>query len=180
VGVRVNRSTELYVYVQGGQVRRDDRFESVFDELFPRAVALAQRILGDRAAAEDAAAEAMARTYARWRRLRDLPYLDGWVLRVTTNVALDVVRRRRPAPEARLPVDESEVNTLRLALAQALLSLPARQREAVSLRYLSGFTEAEVAQALGISAGSVKTHVHRGVAALRERFGDTIEELRLA
>jgi RNA polymerase sigma-70 factor, ECF subfamily len=160
-------------------MRRDEQFEDTFDELFPRAVALAWKILGDRAAAEDVAAEALARTFVRWRKLRDLPYLDGWVLRVTTNLALDVVRRRPPPPEMRLPVDESEVSTLRLALSQALLSLPTRQREALALRFLSGFTEAEVAQAMGISAGSVKTHVHRGVAALRARFGESFEELSI-
>jgi RNA polymerase sigma-70 factor (sigma-E family) len=157
-------------------VQSDERFERTFDELFPRAVGLAWKITGDRAAAEDAAAEALARTYTRWRKLRDVPYLEGWVLRVTTNLALDVVRRRRPAPDVRLPVDESEVSTLRLALSQALLALPKRQREALALRFLSGFTEAEVAEALGISAGSVKTHVHRGMAALRATFGESFEE----
>lgn len=160
-------------------MRRDEQFERNFDELFPRAVGLAWKITGDRAAAEDAAAEALARAYARWRKLRDLPYLDGWVLRVTTNLALDVVRRRRPAPDARVPTDESEVSTLRLALAEALLALPTRQREALALRFLSGFTEAEVAEAMGISPGSVKTHVHRGMASLRARFGNTFEESSL-
>jgi len=160
-------------------VPTDERFEQAFDELFPRAVALAWKITGDRAAAEDAAAEALARAYARWRRLRNAPYLDGWVLRVTSNLAIDTVHRERRSPETQPPADDSDGGTLRLVLSQAVVGLPKRQREAVALRFLSGFTEAEVAETLGISPGSVKTHVHRGMASLRARFGETFEESSL-
>ena len=77
-------------------VREDGSFEAAFDELFPRAVRLANRLLGDRAAAEDVAAEALARAYARWPKVGGLPYRDGWVLKVATNLAIDRLRRRPP------------------------------------------------------------------------------------
>ena len=152
-------------------------FEGAFDELFPRAFRLAWGILGDAAAAEDVAAEALARAYARWPRVRDLPWRDGWVLRVVANLAIDGVRRVRrtfvlPAP---VPMEEDEAVALRLALSAALRALPPRQRQAVALHYLGGLTDAEVADALGISTGSVKTHISRGVAALRARLGPGIE-----
>ena len=54
----------------------------------------------------------------------------------------------------------------------ALRSLPARQREVLALRYYLDLSEAEIAASLGISAGSVKTHAHRGLATLAERLED--------
>jgi RNA polymerase sigma-70 factor (sigma-E family) len=156
----------------------EEGFEQAFDSLFPRAYHLARRVLGDPAAAEDVAAEALARAYARWGRLAGLPHRDGWVLRVASNLAVDELRRRsrRQQPPPVAP-GADEVVTLRLALAAALGSLPRRQRESIALRYFGGLTEAEVAAALGISMGSVKTHVHRGMAALRARLGPDAEEV---
>jgi len=155
----------------------DDGFEEAFDELFPRAVRLAHRLLGDRAAAEDVAAEAMARAYARWPRVSGLPYRDGWLLKVTTNLAIDRLRRRRPEIVP-APADDFEDGVeLRLALNAALLTLAPRQRQAAALRYLGGLSDREVAQALGISLGSVKTHIHRGLKGLRARLGVSLEEV---
>lgn len=144
-----------------------DDFTAAFDDLFPRAFRLARRIVGDPAVAEDVAAEALARAYARWAKVSELPWRDGWVLRVASNLAIDHVRRRRVAPVAAPVVDDDAV-TVRLALAACLRALPRRQRQAVALHYLAGLTDDEVGQALGISAGSVKTHIHRGMAALRK------------
>jgi RNA polymerase sigma-70 factor (sigma-E family) len=155
----------------------EDGFEEAFDELFPRAVRLAHRLLGDRAAAEDVAAEALARTYARWRKVSALPYRDGWVLRVTTNLAIDRLRRRSPEVLPK-PADDFEDGVeLRLALKAALLTLAPRQRQAIALRYLGGLSDREVALALGISLGSVKTHIHRGLGGLRARMGAGLEEV---
>jgi len=60
---------------------------------------------------------------------------------------------------------------LRIALVQALRRLPRRQREAVALRYLVDLPDREVAAALGVSVGSVKVHLHRGLASLRSSLG---------
>ena len=161
-------------------VRRDEVFEVAFDVLFPRAQRLAYRMLGDDAAAEDVAAEALARAYANWGKVRDLPYRDGWVLRVATNLAVDAARKRRallPTPSQHVLDDEAAV---RLALQAALRSLPRRQQQAICLRYLAGLSEAEVAIALGVSVGTVKTHLHRGSAALRKWLGSDFEEDSLA
>ena len=152
-------------------------FEEAFDRLFPLAFRLARRILGDAAAAEDAAAEALARAYAQWPRVSALPHGDAWVLRVATNLALDQVRRHPPQVQSAASSEAEELLTLRMALSAALVSLPRRQRQTVTLRYLGELSEAEVAEALGISSGSVKTHVHRGLAALRARLGPSIEEV---
>jgi RNA polymerase sigma-70 factor (ECF subfamily) len=151
---------------------RERSFREVYVELFPMAFRVAVRIVGDVATAEDVAAEALARAFARWDRVSGLPYRDAWVLRVTTNVAIDTVRSRRPLSPVRPPVvDPSDAAATRLALAAALQALPRRQREVVVLRYLSDWPEATVAASLGITPGSVKTHLHRGLASLRQMLG---------
>lgn len=148
-----------------------------FDRLFPRAFRLARRMLGDVAKAEDVAAEALARAYAQWPRVSRLPHCDAWVMKVAANLAIDQVRRHPPPVQPAATTEAEDLVTLRLALAAAMTSLPRRQRQVVTMRYLGEMSEAEVAVALGISSGSVKTHVHRGLAALRDRLGPNIEEV---
>ena len=155
-------------------------FEAAFDELFPRAFRLARRLVGDTDVAEDIAAEALARAYAHWPRVSTLEYRDGWVLRVAANLAVDRVRRHPDViatPVRGAGPDADELVVLRIALVAALGSLPRRQRQAVALRYLGDLTDGQVAVALGISVGSVKTHIHRGLGALRVRLGPGIEEV---
>jgi RNA polymerase sigma-70 factor (sigma-E family) len=164
-----------------GVASTPEGFEEAFDELFPRAFRLARRLVGDTDVAEDIAAEALARAYAHWPRVATLDHRDGWVLRVAANLAVDKVRRR---PEVVVVPSAASVGphaddlvVLRVALVAALGSLPRRQRQAVALRYLGDLTDREVATALGISVGSVKTHIHRGLGALRLRLGPGIEEV---
>ncbi len=147
---------------------RRTAFEALFDESFERCEAAARRIVRDPALAEDLAAEAFARAWARWWWLRRQPAPVGWLVRVTTNLALDAVRRG-PAPMGALahPPTLEETVVLHNALVAALGALPDRQRAAVVLRYLADLPEAEVASAMGVSAGSVKTHLHRGLARLQ-------------
>lgn len=153
-----------------------EEFDRAFEDLFPRAWRLAYRIVGDAQVAEELAAEALTRAYVRWGRLRDATWRDGWVLRVTTNLALDAARRRTPVPRTPPPEDLQEIGTLRVALVAALRALPRRQREVVALRYLTGMSEADVARALGVTPGTVKSHLHRGIAALRAHLGDSFQE----
>lgn len=158
--------------------QRDQAFEAFFRALFPRTVGIANRILGSRAAAEDVAAEAMARAYADWRNVGELAHREAWVLRVATNLALDAARRRRPEPDPGTSVDVEELVTARIALTAALRALPRRQREIVALRHLAGLSESEVAGTLGLAPGTVKTHGHRAMASLRMRLGDAALEGR--
>lgn len=152
-------------------------FDDAFRSLYPRAFGLAVRMVGNRAAAEDLAAETMARAYVRWDRL-DPDRRAGWVLRVTANQAIDLLRRKGRTLEPGV-IDLEDATTLRLALAAALARLPRRQREAIALRYLSDLTEAETASVLGIGVGSVKTHTHRGLATLRADLGDALDDTRM-
>ena len=153
-----------------------ETFEGCFDEMFVRARRLAHRMLADPGAAEDVAAEAMVRTYAKWNRVQALPHRDAWVLRVTTNLALDVLRRRQPRQAPPLNDEFEDATAQRMTLAVALRQLPRRQREVIALRYLAGLSESDVAAALGIRDGTVKTHVSRALQRLRETLTDNLEE----
>jgi RNA polymerase sigma-70 factor (ECF subfamily) len=163
------------------EVRDQASFVDAFDVLFGRAYRLAYRLVGQPQIAEDLAAEALARSYAHWHRISALPHRDAWVLRVTVNLAMDALKRKPlPAMVASSgPTEtESEENiVLRVALAAALQSLPRRQRQAVALRYLADLPADQVARALRMSSGSVKTHIHRGIASLRVRLGANFSEV---
>ena len=159
-------------------MRASTGFEEAFDDLFIRAARVARRIVGDPATAEDVAAEAMARAYAHWRKIGDQPWREGWVVRVATNLALDVARSRNRMTDAEVGEESHEDDdvAVRLALVEAMAMLPKRQREVVALRHLAGMSEADTAAALRVSPGSVKTHLSRGLAALRTRLGPQVDE----
>jgi len=147
-------------------------FDAAFRDLFHPAFRVAYRILGNIDDAEDAAAEALAKALIRWRRVESLPYREAWVMRVASNTAIDMVRKRRSLPDVpELDDDSIDTATLRMALTAALANLSKRQREVVVLRYVAGLSEPEVAGCLGISVNSVKKHMLRGTSSLRERLG---------
>lgn len=162
-------------------MRRDPSFEAAFDSLYPRAWRAAFRIVGERALAEDIAAEALARTYLNWSKVADLPYRDGWVLRVAINIAIGATRRRgTPLLTAEPSQSVEDTVATRLAVLAAVNGLPRRQREVVALRYLADLSEAEVAACLGVATGTIKSHLHRGISTLRVQLGPNFEEAFLA
>lgn len=164
-----------------GESVHDEEFEEEFGATYRAAVQVAYQIVGSVEEAEDAAAEGLARALVEWRKVRRLPYRRAWILRVTANVAIDAVRRRRTAPvELDVAADLAEATVLRLALLAALKALPRRQREVIVLRYLAGLPELEVAQCLSISPNSVKTHSARALSTLRSSVGTAWEERSLA
>lgn len=141
-----------------------DDFDSEFDGLWSRAYGVAYVVLGDRSESEDVAQETLARALVRWNKVS--AYAGPWVVRVAGNLAIDRVRKRKRT--LRLQVDDvPAVDAQRVDLQRALLTLSPKQRDVVILRYLIDMPEAEVAQAMQCSVGSVKTHASRGLAALR-------------
>jgi RNA polymerase sigma factor (sigma-70 family) len=147
----------------------DDDFDSSFPALFACGYRAAFRLVGDGAEAEDLAIEAVARAQARWSEVAT--YGEAWVVRTATNLALDQLRRG-PAPAAPSRSVEPDLSVeRRIDLVRAVRRLPRRQREVVLLRYVGDRSEREVAEVLGISAGSVKQHASRGLAALRRYLG---------
>ena len=130
-------------------------------------------LTGNLADAEDLVQSALAKTYQAWDRIQDRNALDGYVRRAMVNTHISWWRRRRvdEYPTDEIP-DQPAADTLGTSelhdtLQRAINRLPRRMRAAVVLRYFEDMTEAEVADILGVSQGTVKSTVSRAVAKLR-------------
>lgn len=156
----------------GRAATADVAFEEFFRSNYARAFGVAVRMLGNAAEAEDAVAEAFARALVRWRRVGDLDYRDAWVLRVTANVAIDVLRRRRTLSVPQSTARDAQADSVeRLTLLNELETLPERQRDVLLLRYFGDLSDDDIARCLAMAQGTVKSHVHRGLSRLRRQFG---------
>jgi RNA polymerase sigma-70 factor (ECF subfamily) len=145
-----------------------ETFDQAFPTLWRASYRVAFRLLGDREDAADIAQESCARACVRWSRLSANGDVTPWVVRVSSNLALDRWRRDRRRRLNSAPLaSPAPMHDERVDLHRALARLPRRQREVVVLRYVGDLREADVATALGMSAGTVKTHAARGLAALR-------------
>lgn len=136
-------------------------------------------LLGAGAESEDLVAEAFYRMHRKWSRLRDqdcaLPYLRSIVCNLARqrHRHQQVVQRHEDLPPTDVGSAEAEV-VLRedqREVVAALRTLPDRQREALVLRYWLDLRESEVAAAMGITCGAVKSHTSRGMAALARQLG---------
>lgn len=125
--------------------------------------------------AEDLVQEAFVRLYRSWTKVTDHERLGGYLRITVLNLArargrrLGVARRKReePRPDAASAEQHAMTRLGGDSVVAAIRGLARRQRECLVLRYYEGFTESEIAEALGVSVGSVRTHLHRGTAALR-------------
>jgi RNA polymerase sigma-70 factor (sigma-E family) len=132
-------------------------------------------LVGDVGTAEEVVQESFIAMYDAWRRLRDIDKAVSYLRRSVVNRSRSVLRRRivadRHAPRHEPDMPSAEQGAItqleRRAVIAALRSLPARQREAVMLRYYLDLSEEEVASAMKISRGAVKSHTARARAALR-------------
>lgn len=152
--------------------------EAVFRAEYPSLVRLARLLVDDVGSAEEVVQDAFVALHRGWDRARD-PV--AFVRTCVVNGARGRLRRRatvRRHPLAGLAeenagdTDPVVADEERRAVAAALRSLPARQRECLALRHYAELSEAEIAATLGISTGSVKTHVHRGTATLARLLED--------
>ncbi|HEY3258700.1 MAG TPA: SigE family RNA polymerase sigma factor [Pseudonocardiaceae bacterium] len=135
-------------------------------------------LCGDPVRAEELVQATYERTYRSWRVARDGDP-QAYARRVLVNLRVDGWRRTRrevvvdpgALPEQAGP-DNTGVVVARNPVVQALARLPPAQRRVVVLRHLFDLTETEVADELGISVGTAKSHHARGIARLREIFAE--------
>jgi RNA polymerase sigma-70 factor (ECF subfamily) len=142
---------------------------------YPRLVAAVALTSGSRPAAEDAVQEALIRAWERSDRGEEIDSLEGWVTTVALNLARSGLRRLRSERRARARLASAwlgEPPTAdRLDVDRALSTLPRRQREAIVLRYYLQLDTREVAAALRVNEGTVKSTLFRARATLAEALG---------
>ena len=155
--------------------------------LTPRVFGHANRLLGDRAEAEDVAQDALMRLWKiapDWRQGE--AQVTTWLYRVVANLCTDRLRKRRgvaldavPEPEddAASPAEQMQERARVDALQAALNDLPDRQRQAVVLRHIEGFSNPEIAEVMEISVEAVESLTARGKRALAVALAGRREEL---
>ena len=157
---------------------------SAFGRLYQRYAGMVHAIAlsslpGDEIA--DAVQETFLRALRRLKTLRQAEAFAGWISSITRNVVRDVARRRslfrqdddEPVHQA---TQEREVEAN--AVLELIESLPKAYRHTVKMRVVQGMTGPEIADRTGLSAGSVRVNLHRGMRLLRERLEATVKNQR--
>lgn len=155
-----------------------DSFTTFMRAALPGLLRFGHVLTGDQHRGEELVQSALVATFRRWRHLRqDEPH--AYVRRAMVNAHTSLWRRHRresPLPDGFDPVGggpgPTAFDDVDLVL-RALRVLPARQRTVMVLRYYDDLSEAEIAQALGCSAGTVKSQASRALRSLRRELDHT-------
>lgn len=169
---------------QPGHASRDADFAAYMQARQASLLRTAYLLTGDRHTAEDLTQTAFAKLYLAWDKVRDQGSLDGYVRRIVVNEHHSLWRRawkRRELSSDQLPehpqhdeYDEYDAGVGR-ELWDLVQTLPRKARAVVVLRYYEELSEAETAEVLGISVGTVKSQASRALAALRARAPQTLD-----
>ena len=164
--------------------RHGDRVAAI-SELFVahhrRLIGLAALLVDDRGRAEEVVQEAFVSLYRRWHRLRDPAAAAAYLNTCVVNGSRKGLRQGRrftllapslvAAPEVAVSAEQEAVTRDELGrVRREIAELPTRQREVLVLRYYLDQSEAEIAETLGISTGSVKSHASRGLATIAQNL----------
>lgn len=155
-----------------GQFLTPATLEALFRQSYRSIVQALALAGGDLAAAEDATQEAFAQAWVSWGRISRYDNPGAWVRRVAINKLRNAHRSRlRGETAVQRMTSEASISALpdepESDLVAGLQGLPQRQRLCAVLFYVDGLSTSEVAQAMGISQGSVSQHLNRARAALR-------------
>ena len=158
-----------------------DAFGAIVDEYQKNVYNLALRMTGNPEDAQDMSQEAFIKAFNSLASFRGDSKLSVWLYRIVSNVCLDFLRSRKRRQTVSLNMDDGEGGTAELeipdlsampeeelnrrltreAVRKGLLSLPEDQREILLLREIEGLSYDEIAQALGLEAGTVKSRIFR-------------------
>ena len=153
----------------------DRAVTELYSQHYRTLVRLAAMLVRDTPTAEEVVQDAFVAMHGGWQRLRDAEKALAYLRQAVVNKSRSVLRHRtvveknlQKAPPDMPSAEHGAMVLLeRHAVVAALRGLPDRQREAIVLRYYGDLSEADIAAAMGISRGAVKSHTSRGMAALR-------------
>jgi RNA polymerase sigma-70 factor (sigma-E family) len=152
-----------------------DAVTEIYSAHYSQLVRLAVMLVHDVQTAEEVVQDSFEAMHLAWRRLRNTEKALAYLRQAIVNKSRSVLRHRKvvemhppkPAPDEQSAEHAALTLIERSAVTSALRSLPVRQREAVVLRYYGDFSEADIATAMGISRGAVKSHTARAMASLK-------------
>jgi RNA polymerase sigma-70 factor (sigma-E family) len=151
-------------------------FADFFQDSWQPCLRVVVAVVGRPQLAEDQVAEAFAKAWASWPKVRRHPAPRAWVVRAALNTGASWWRRRRrelPLADHDVAAPGSPGGGLDATLLTAIWRLPARQREVIALRIFLDLDTAAIATQLGIEPGTVRMHLSRGVTALRHELTAT-------
>lgn len=159
----------------------DEAVTALYAAHYATLVRLAALLVRSSGEAEEIVQDSFVAMHGKWSRLREPDKAVGYLRRTVVNRARSLQRHHRVADNHRSSVIQlapsAEHSALaaesRSAVIDALHRLPPRQREVLVLRYYADLSEADIAAALGISRGAVKSHASRGMTALRSTVEDS-------
>ena len=159
-------------------------FDRLYEETYPRLFGTLVTLLRDRAAAEDCVQETYLRAFKAWPRWRPDAPVEAWLHRIAINVAVSHQRRervrfavaflRRGPETAPGPAELSDPD-----LVEAVRELPAKQGAALVLRYVHGYSNREIAHALGVPERTIASRLAAARLKLQERLAETEESSTL-
>jgi RNA polymerase sigma-70 factor (sigma-E family) len=158
----------------------DDALTELYAAHYRKLVRIAALLLDDYSLSEEVVQDAYVKLHSSWRRIREPEAAEAYLRTTVVNLARSRLRRRlvaskhapKPLPDAPSAEHGALERLERDRVIAALRKLPPRQRECLVLRYYADLSEAQIAEAMGISTGAVKSHASRGMAALRTALGD--------
>ncbi|HCB03717.1 MAG TPA: SigE family RNA polymerase sigma factor [Nocardioides sp.] len=157
-------------------------FSEFVEACAPSLFRTAYLMVGDHQLAQDLVQEALVKTLIAWPRLHDRANLAAYTRRIIVTTSISWRRRRsfHERPSDRLPErisdDPGETVATHDVVVAALLTVPPRQRAAIVLRYYQDLSEAQTAEVMGCSVGTVKSQVAAGLTKLRAALGPVFDE----
>ncbi len=183
---------EIFIKQKIKRIKKGDQsaFEEVVSFYQNKVYQICFRMLGNAHEAEDIAQEAFLRAYTNIHSFDDNRKFSTWLYRIATNLSIDRIRKKKPdyfldaevkgtegltmysqiSADQALPDEEVESLELQEYIHKEILSLPAKYRSVIVLRYIDELSLQEISEILDIPVGTVKTRVHRGREALRKKL----------
>ncbi len=187
-----NRYMDLLLKRKIKKVKKGDQdaFADIVEYHKDKLFHLCYRMLGNREEAQDAAQEAFIRAYVNIHSYDTSKKFSTWLYRIATNLCIDRIRKKKPdyyldaevagtdglnmysqiAADQVLPEEELEQVELQEFIQSEILKLPEKYRTVIVLKYIDELSLKEISDILDLPLGTVKTRIHRGREALRNRL----------
>ncbi|MBB6451369.1 RNA polymerase sigma-70 factor (ECF subfamily) [Geomicrobium halophilum] len=176
--------------VQKVQEGDTDAFSEIVNAFKDRVYQISYRMLGNSQEAQDIAQEAFLRAYTNLSSYDPNRKFSTWLFRITTNLSIDKLRKRKPnysldaevegtegldgysqlAAQDVLPDEQVVMLEWQASIQKEISALPPKYRAAIILKYMEDLSLQEMSEILNLPVATVKTHVHRGREALRKRL----------